>query len=385
VKNIPTPVHAYMVAMRREDGSYSTPQFKRPAKPSTAPHWIWPVTVAVIAVAAIGVGGFLYFTKIELGAGPKQDAGKLAASAPPPSSTPAPAPTLAKTALTPSPSSSPPSPPNERFVAETVPFVADRARLALANEYVPAADYKAFALNINGINAFVLGQPNEDAAKSAAIELCQKRADDAKFPRKCELYALGNRIVYPHGMPPVPPLPWVTHDPATERAFKTDDIPLLREQSKTRLENVYVPGRRTRSLAIGPGGQFFYNFNMDTVQESARRNLESCGGFAGVPCMIVAVDDVFVVPVPTTLRALGFFRAATSPVIAPEARNDVARRLADAASGWNAVAVGTAGRPGLGLKAQSEQDAVNAALGDCVKRDSECHVIAIGPFSVGPN
>jgi adenylate cyclase len=39
----------------------------------------------------------------------------------------------------------------------------------------------------------------------------------------------------------------------------------------------------------------------------------------------------------------------------------------------------------LGLKAASEQNAVNDALGNCVKRDSECHVIAIGPFAVGPN
>ena len=31
VKNIPTPVHAYMVAMRREDGTYATPQVKKPA------------------------------------------------------------------------------------------------------------------------------------------------------------------------------------------------------------------------------------------------------------------------------------------------------------------------------------------------------------------
>jgi len=71
-------------------------------------------------------------------------------------------------------------------------------------------------------------------------------------------------------------------------------------------------------------------------------------------------------------------------VISPEARDDVARQLADA-SGWNAVAVGTAGRAGLGLKAATEQAAVNSALADCVKRDSDCHVIAIGPFSVGPN
>jgi adenylate cyclase len=80
-----------------------------------------------------------------------------------------------------------------------------------------------------------------------------------------------------------------------------------------------------------------------------------------------------------------FFRADRHPSIAADARDDLARQLADATTGWSAVAVGTAGRPGLGLKAASEQNAVNDALGNCVKRDSECHVIAIGPFAVGPN
>jgi adenylate cyclase len=61
------------------------------------------------------------------------------------------------------------------------------------------------------------------------------------------------------------------------------------------------------------------------------------------------------------------------------------RKMADASTGWNAVAVGSAGRPGLGLSATSEQNAINEALGNCVKRDSDCHVIAIGPFTVGPN
>src|SRR3981081_1382312 len=43
VKNIPTPVHAYMVAMRREDGTYSTPQFKKnppPAAASATTNWM---------------------------------------------------------------------------------------------------------------------------------------------------------------------------------------------------------------------------------------------------------------------------------------------------------------------------------------------------------
>ena len=77
--------------------------------------------------------------------------------------------------------------------------------------------------------------------------------------------------------------------------------------------------------------------------------------------MVVAIDDVFVVPVPTIMKADGLFQAADNSSIAADARDDVAHQLADASSGWNAVAVGSSGRPGLALKAASEQDAVNGA------------------------
>ena len=70
-----------------------------------------------------------------------------------------------------------------------------------------------------------------------------------------------------------------------------------------RIESNYLPAKKTKSLAIGPGGQFFFDFGYDTVEESARRILETCGAVVGIPCMIVAADDAFVVPVPTTLKA----------------------------------------------------------------------------------
>jgi hypothetical protein len=101
--------------------------------------------------------------------------------------------------------------------------------------------------------------------------------------------------------------------------------------------------------------------------------------------MVAAVDDAFVVPVPTTLKVVGFFRPAGNSSITPDAREDVARRLGAAAGGWNAVAVGASGRPALALKAVTEQDAVNDALGNCARQDRDCHVIAIGPFLVGAN
>lgn len=405
VKNIPTPVHAYMVAMRREDGSYATPQLKKPVKaaPAGAPAWMWPTAVTLVLLAAIGVGGFLYYTKLET------SATKLAAVASnTPASTPlvsaSPAPLIApsppvsaapaaaaKSAPTPMPAApaAPPSPPSitsgEKLATEIVPFVSDRTRSVLATEYAPAGDSKAIALNINGFVGWSVAQPSEDAAKTAALELCQKRADNAGSPRKCELYAVGNTVVYAHGQPPVPALPWVKRDVLVEKPYATKDVPLLREAARARLDSMFVPGRKTRTIALGPGAHYFFNAGIDSLEESARRNLQACGAVAGVPCTIVAVDDVFVVPIPTTLRVTGFFKAADSSVITPGERAEVARKLADATAGWNAVAVGTQGRPGLGLKAENEQGAVNTALAECVKRDSDCHVIAIGPFTVGPN
>jgi class 3 adenylate cyclase len=387
VKNIPTPVHAYLVAMRREDGTYAMPQIKKPLSPPPAgPNWMWPLAVTVVCLVAIGVGGFLYFTKMEIRAALKEAtaAGKriVAESSPQIISTPTPsvAPTTAVAAPPP-----PPTPLGEKFAAETMPFVTDLIRTTWATEYAAASDHKALALNINGIIAPVTGQPSEEAAKSAALEQCQQKVEAVQSPRKCEIYAVGNTVVYPHGRPPLPPLPWIRHDPSIEKPFTVKDMPLVRDPGRARLESVYVPGRKSKSIAVGPGGQFIFYLAGETTEESERRTLETCGALAGAACMVVAIDDTFVVPVPTTSRAVGFFRADKNPSIAADARDDVARKLAEASSGWNVVAVGTSGRPGLALKAASEQAAVSEAIGNCAKHDSDCRVIAIGPFTVGPN
>ena len=390
VKNIPTPVHAYMVAMRREDGTVSTPQFKKPASKAGAgtPNWMWPAVVGGVSIVAIGVAGFLYFTKLELAPGTKVTADTERSSVPAPNKAPAPSssPSLAANAPSAPPPPGPlPVPSGEKLVAENVPFIGGRARANLANEYMQGADHKAFALTVGGTPGFVVGQPNEEAAKIAALELCQKRADNFTPRRQCELYAVGNTLVYQHGRPPMPPMPWVKHDPATERPFDPKVVPLLRDASLARLESTYVPGRKSKSVVLGPIGQMYFNYNQDNIEDSVRRNLETCGAVIGVACMVIAVDDVFVVPVPTMMKVTGMFRSANNASIAADQRDDVMRKLVEATTGWNAVAVGVAGRTGMGLSATSEQNAINEALGNCVKRDSDCHVIAIGPFTVGPN
>lgn len=285
VKNIPTPVHAYMVAMRREDGTYATPQVKKPPlPPPAAPNWMWPVAVTVVCLVAIGVSGFLYFTKLETTFASKASSSAgTATPAPSPSASAAPAPATAAAPVAPPTPGPPPIPSTEKLVAETVPFVSERTRAVLANDYVPAGDYKAFAINIVGINGFVIREPSEEAAKTAAVEQCQKRADAQQSPRKCELYAVGNTIVYPHGKPPVPPLPWVRHDPSVERPFVVSELPLVRDQSKARLETNYVPARKSKAIAVGPGGQFFFSAGTKPSRMSPAEILNPAGWLRAFP------------------------------------------------------------------------------------------------------
>src|SRR3569623_32659 len=99
VKNFPTPVHAYMVAMRREDGTYATPQVKKVVKAAPAPNWMWPLVVGVVSVVAIGVGGFLFFTKLET----TQIKSTAVTPAPSPVAAPSPGPTPMMAAKAPLP------------------------------------------------------------------------------------------------------------------------------------------------------------------------------------------------------------------------------------------------------------------------------------------
>ena len=100
--------------------------------------------------------------------------------------------------------------------------------------------------------------------------------------------------------------------------------------------------------------------------------------------MILAVDDRFVVAIPTTMKVIGFFQASTNALILPELRSEAARRLGNVTTGWSAVAVGNGGELGFALGALSEQAAVDSALANCGTRDRNCRVIAIGPFLVEP-
>jgi hypothetical protein len=61
-------------------------------------------------------------------------------------------------------------------VPETIPFIRDSARAAVRNAYMPAADHKALAISTAPIG-FSTGHADDATAESAALDMCQKRAD----------------------------------------------------------------------------------------------------------------------------------------------------------------------------------------------------------------
>ena len=124
-------------------------------------------------------------------------------------------------------------------------------------------------------------------------------------------------------------------------------------------------------------------FGQTSVEQATRRALQRCGYRARSACMIIEIDDRFIIPIPKLMNVVGFATSGISD-LAPKSREDVSRRLASANTGWNAVAIGASGNAGLKLGAQSEQAAIDGAIDDCGRQDRECHVVAIGPFLVEP-
>ena len=370
VKNIPSPVHAYTLTLGSDAGGVPAPAAptRKPAASAT-PKLIWPIAIAAASVAVIAIVAIVYFLAVRPGTPPTTSAGST------------------QTARTDAAAErkSPPRPVRqaEPLVPETIPFITDRERAAIRSDYLPAPEHKALAISIARA-AFTSGQKDDETAKTAALENCQRLLDAINSKARCDLYAVGDSVVYSRGRPPMPPEPWINRDPAIDRPFAAKDIPLLNDNARASADNRYAQARSPKALAMSPQGTIAFYVRQASLDEAARRALESCGTGAGVPCLLVALDDQLVVPIPTSMKVVGLFHAAGNPLIAPDARESVAQRLANAPTGWNAVATGAGGRPGLALKATSEQAAVDGALADCARQDRNCRVIAIGPFAVEP-
>ena len=271
----------------------------------------------------------------------------------------------------------------EALVPETVPFISDRDRALIQAVYFSAPDHKALAVSSSRMG-FTTAQRDQETASTAAVAACQRATDEAGARSRCELYAVDNIVVSSRGRPPMPQQPWIIRDPSIERPFALADVPLVTETSRQAIEKDFAKARKTKALALSASGVYSAYTSQTGSEEAVRRALERCGSNSGAACMIIALDDMFVVPIPKSMKVVGFARPGTINAIAPEFRDDVARRLGNATSGWNAVAAGASGRVGVKLGAESEQAAIEGAMADCSRQDRACRVAVIGPFLVEP-
>jgi class 3 adenylate cyclase len=351
VKNIPSPIHAYRMVMTSNDAASAT---LRKHSPRRAIAW-WS-----IAIAAAFIGGALLFVVPAWIGGIISSVGWRSSRI---------------------------EQKPETLVPEEVPFISDSDRTTLRNAYLPAQEHKALAVSTIRIG-IATSQKDDETAKTAALVSCQKATDAVGPPalsQRCALYAVGDAVVYAGARPPLPPEPWVFQNPMIERPFAASDVPLVNDASRAILAKWYgVSGVYAKALAVSALGPNFFYRRQGSPEEAERRALQACGSYAGVPCMIIAVNDSFVVPITTTMKITGFFHARDDSALAPDAREVVAHRIGNALEGWSAVAAGSAGRAGVSTKATSEQVAIDAAMAECSGQDRNCRIVAVGPFSVGP-
>jgi class 3 adenylate cyclase len=363
LKNIPMPIQVYRVAL--EAKTEAPPATPPPKRPAAARRWILPAITIAACVAVSAVATVLYLNLSPLR---KPVAPSTAQSAPP--SVP--------------PKAEPPAAPLHvgDFVPEKVPLIADQARATLRSAYLTAPDHKALAISAVRLG-FMTGQQDDATAKAGALEGCQKTSDAFATGSPCELYAVGDMVVYGHGAPPMPPQPWLTRDTSMERAFASAEVPLVDAKGRAWIATNYAPASPSKALALSPQGVPFAYVAQTGPEEAMRRSLELCGLSSNAPCMIVALDDVFVVRITTTMTPVAPFKLRNS-LVAPSLREDAEQRLVGGRYGWSAVAVGADGRPGLALNATTEEEAVETASAACDRLDRNCRVIAIGPFAVEP-
>jgi adenylate cyclase len=372
VKNIPTPVHAYIVGSTAGSPAVAAARSTAKAAPA-ASRGVWLSAGAVAAAAVLAAGAWLWQARAPAPAEKPATTASLPTAAPP-------APTQVAVAA---PAASPAPRALRPLIADQVPLVSRRHHTIVQNEYLPAKDKKALAISPIRIG-MATGHDQEETAKTAALESCNTSTKATRPDLSCELYAVGTNVVHDKGPPPMPPEPWLSREPAIESPFAIEQVPIVNHRIFASAFARYTAGKKHRAIAISGTGHVGFYFDQSNVEEAVRRALQFCGFRAGVPCRIVAVDDVFVVPMPSSVKITGFFNPRISPTVAAEHRDSIASRLANNPGGWSAVAAGGSGKAGVAVKAASEQAAIESAAAECGQRDHGCRLIALGPWSVAP-
>lgn len=375
VKNIPRPIHAYRLTL---DGKLSSPTAGPKTVAKAGPRVrLFLVGGAIVALAAAAVGGALFLRE---GPVPAVVSPQTVAA---PASAPIPAPALA---ATPEPPPATAAPPPRLYSPAEVPFVPDFRRRALEN-YGRAEGSKALALNVRGIFGFATRRIDNATARRIALEDCnrivQKEVPIARDFDRCQLYAVGNDVVWSFRSPAMPPPPFVpTTRPNPAIPFDPATAPLLNDNARKLLAEHYLKADRSRALVLGRN-RFDWWSPSETAVDAIRRNLQICGHMTGRPCVVYAVDNEVIVRTPQRMRAVDVFVPQDVAGLDDTQREALHRYLI--ADDWRAVAVSRNSRIGIVSGRSTERTAIDDAVRECAQAGgTECAISAVGPFLVAP-
>ncbi len=376
VKNIPQPVHAFMIA------DAQSPAAEPPAPKALAREA--PAKARNVSAAALLVFG-------------TATVACLAAAAFLVSKTRAPGP--AEPAALASFGSTPQAPPGSpagigastsgggaNSLAGTplrpmeMPFVTRDMQQMIQRQYMTQMGHKALAIAGAAIG-MSRNAADESAAKAEAIAQCESRAVAG---RKCMLFAVGDTIVWDHPAPRI-----ASEGPLAPRFVKTaaageDSVPFIQDEARKKILDDYLKVSSPKALVAGPHGALEFAVGGGSTDDIIRRALQLCADRVRLPCLLVAVGDDAVTRIPQSMMAQGLLDMDGQDQLPTETRRELVGAAAQ--NSWYALARGAGGIFAVGSSMEGEKEAINAALAACRGKGAGtgCVFSAIGPFMVRP-
>ena len=175
------------------------------------------------------------------------------------------------------------------FLSGNIPFICDVCRERTANAVNNHTLHTAVVISFDGGFWYTSGRDSAEEARTIVLGNCI-----AAGQTMCLVYAVDGQIVSRETPPPLPPMPWFTHDPQVEKPLDVDAIQDLPVGAREAIRDVYMKANSPKAIAVGDGSwaqAFGVKIQLRTESEAARIALERCGFVTQAPCRIVAINN----------------------------------------------------------------------------------------------
>ena len=256
------------------------------------------------------------------------------------------------------------------FDAAKVPLVTDRVRSSLA-DFAREPSFKAIAISRIGWGV-VSGARDTVSAEREALDRCRKRDQKGE----CRIYALGNRVVWPALRLP---LPADLHTEPLNLPLVPQQLAAVKGVPSAAGLQAYLADSNHKALAISDNG-FSSMKDRETQTEAIRLAVERCSDFARAPCLLLSVDGLLTVKIPTSHGVVRPFTLAGEREMSEADK----ARIGQVYSGkdWRALARGASHKWYAVNGMASETAAADGVLRACHAEEQNCRLWAIGNFRV---